>query len=140
MNSMMPLKGFTVLLLFQAAGELLTRIAHLPFPGPVLGMLLLTPCLVSRAIREPVEACANFLLSHLSLLFIPVSVGLMTQLTLLRAYGIQLVLVLVISCMVGLLVTGWLLSWLLPAEEGAHEPIAKSSEKKAEASGQESAS
>ena len=32
------------------------------------------------AVREPVAACANFLLSHLSLLFVPVGVGVMTHL------------------------------------------------------------
>ena len=34
--------GLAVLLLFQLAGEVLTRIGDLPVPGPVVGMVLLT--------------------------------------------------------------------------------------------------
>ena len=35
------LRGFTLLLLCQSAGEALARLAHWPLPGPVLGLVLL---------------------------------------------------------------------------------------------------
>lgn len=114
MQIMLPLKGFTILLLFQCFGVLLAQLMHWPFPGPVLGMLLLLPCLYLRPLREPVQACANFLLSHLSLLFIPVSVGILKELDILKVYGVQLFLILLFSCALGLLVTGYLLSRWLP--------------------------
>lgn len=113
MNSMLPLKGFLFLLLFQCLGELLAHMLHLPFPGQVLGLLLLACALPSRTVNEPVQACANILLSHLQLLFIPVAVGLMTQWDNIRQYGIQLFIVLTLSCFLGIWSTAVILNYLL---------------------------
>ena len=94
----------------QSMGEVLSRGLALPFPGPVVGMLLLLLALRSAAVREPVAACANFLLSHLSLLFVPVGVGVMTHLGLLGQYGVRMLLVIVLSTWIGLAVTAWVLN------------------------------
>ena len=99
------LRGLAWLLAFQSAGELLSRGLHLPFPGPVIGMILLLPALRWRAVREPVGVCADFLLSHLSLLFVPVGVGVMTHLSLVSQYGVRILAVLVLSTLAGLAVT-----------------------------------
>jgi holin-like protein len=99
------LRGLAWLLAFQSAGELLSRGLHLPFPGPVIGMILLLPALRWRAVREPINVCADFLLSHLSLLFVPVGVGVMTHLALVSQYGIRILVVLVLSTLTGLTVT-----------------------------------
>ena len=130
MPPMLPLKGFTFLLVFQCLGELISRLLHWPIPGPVLGMLLLVPCLSFLSVREPVESCANFLISHLSLLFLPISVGVLTQLPLLQEYSIRILLVLLISCALGLLATGCLLAWWLPSEERSKEALAAVQEQK----------
>lgn len=106
---MKALQGLAWLLVMQSAGELLARGLTLPLPGPVLGMLLLLPALRWPAVREPVAACAGFLLSHLSLLFVPVGVGVMTHLDLLGAYGVRMLAVIVLSTWIGLAVTALLL-------------------------------
>jgi putative effector of murein hydrolase LrgA (UPF0299 family) len=107
------LEGFALLLLCQSAGELLSRALHLPFPGPVVGLLLLLLALNWRAVQHRVGAVAEFLLAHLSLLFVPVGVGVMTHLDLLRQYGPRLLVVLVVSTWVALAVTAALLRALL---------------------------
>jgi len=99
------LRGLTWLLVMQSLGELLSRGLKLPFPGPVVGMLLLLVALRLPVVREPVAACANFLLSHLSLLFVPVGVGVMTHLGLLGQYGVRMLAVVVLSTWIGLAVT-----------------------------------
>ncbi len=99
------LRGLTWLLALQSLGELLSRGLALPFPGPVIGMLLLLLALRLPAVREPVAACASFLLSHLSLLFVPVGVGVMTHLGLLGQYGLRMLAVIVLSTWIGLVVT-----------------------------------
>ena len=106
---MQGLRGLAWLLVLQSVGELLARGLTLPFPGPVVGMLLLLGALRWRAVREPVGACANFLLSHLSLLFVPVGVGVMTHLTLLSQYGGRMLLVIALSTWIGLAVTALVL-------------------------------
>jgi holin-like protein len=102
---MQALRGLAWLLVFQSVGELLARGLQLPFPGPVVGMLLLLPALRWPAIRTPVSSCADFLLQHLSLLFVPVGVGVMTHLSLVAQYGVRILVVVVASTMAGLLAT-----------------------------------
>jgi putative effector of murein hydrolase LrgA (UPF0299 family) len=113
-----PLVGFAWLLSLQTAGEQLARGLALPLPGPVLGLLLLMPALRSRRVREPVALCADFLLAHLSLLFVPVAVGVMAYLPLLREYGLRLLLVLVLSTWIGVAVTALALRWF-PVQDDA---------------------
>ena len=102
---MQALCGLAWLLVFQSAGELLARGLKLPFPGPVVGMLLLFLTLRFEAVREPVSTCADFLLSHLSLLFVPVGVGVMTHLSLVSQFGFRMLAVIVLSTLAGLAVT-----------------------------------
>ena len=106
---MMGLRGLAWLLALQSVGELLARALSLPFPGPVVGMLLLLLALRWSAVRAPVAACAQFLLSHLSLLFVPVGVGVMTHLGLLDQYGVRMLVVIVLSTWIGLAVTALVL-------------------------------
>ncbi len=114
---MQGLRGLAWLLALQSAGELLARALHLPFPGPVVGMVLLLLALRWPLVREPIAQCADFLLAHLSLLFIPVGVGVMTHLALLSQYGGRMLLVLVLSTWIGLAVTALVLFHLSPADQ-----------------------
>ena len=109
---MQALRGLAWLLAFQSIGELLARGLSLPFPGPVIGMMLLVIALRWQVVREPVSSCADFLLAHLSLLFVPVGVGVMTHLSLVSQYGFRMLAVVVLSTLAGLLVTVLSLHWL----------------------------
>lgn len=109
---MQGLRGLAWLLLLQSIGELLSRGLSLPFPGPVIGMVLLLIALRWPMVREPVSVCADFLLSHLSLLFVPVGVGVMTHLSLVSQYGGRMLLVIVLSTLIGLAVTALALNFL----------------------------
>jgi len=109
---MIFLQGFAWLLVCQSAGELLARGMGLRLPGPVVGMLLLLLALNADAVRRPVAAAADALLSHLSLLFVPVGVGVIAHLGLVSQYGLRLLLVLVLSTLAGLLVTALVLRGL----------------------------
>ena len=111
---MLALRGLAWLLALQTAGELLARGLSLPFPGPVIGMMLLLVALRWESVRAPVGQCADFLLSHLSLLFVPVGVGVMTHLSLVSQYGWRILAVIVLSTIAGLLVTVLTLHWLRP--------------------------
>ena len=102
---MLGLRGLAWLLLLQSLGELLSRGLSLPFPGPVVGMMLMLLALRWPLVREPVAACADFLLAHLSLLFVPVGVGVMTHLSIVSQYGGRMLVVIILSTLIGLAVT-----------------------------------
>ena len=108
---MKGLRGLAWLLVFQSIGEVISRGFSLPLPGPVLGLILLVPALRFALVREPVAECADFLLAHLSLLFIPVGVGVMTHLALLSQYGGRMLVVIALSTWIGLAVTALVLYW-----------------------------
>jgi holin-like protein len=118
---MLALRGLAWLLLLQALGEALTHALSLPFPGPVVGMVLLLPSLLWAPLREPVKAAAELLLAHLSLLFVPVGVGVITHLALLSQYGLKLLLVIALSTWVGMAVTALVLRGLLPKAAAREE-------------------
>ncbi|ANY80000.1 hypothetical protein BB934_18660 [Microvirga ossetica] len=105
--------GLTVILLCQLLGEVVARGVGWPLPGPVLGMLFL---LVFLSLRDSVakkvpelgktlDSTGKGLLAHLSLLFIPASVGVVQRLDVLADYGTGLAVALVVSTFVTLVVT-----------------------------------
>ena len=107
------LTGLAWLLLFQSAGELISRGLGLPLPGPVVGMLILLAALRFEAVSRPVSGAAQMLLEHLSLLFVPVGVGVMTHLALISQHGVRMVVALVLSTWIGLAVTALVLRAML---------------------------
>lgn len=118
---MPALRGLAWLLALQSIGELLARGLQLPFPGPVIGMILLLTALNWPLVREPVSVCADFMLSHLSLLFVPVGVGVMTHLSLVSQYGFRMLAVIVLSTMAGLAVTVLCLRWFRSPQDDVLE-------------------
>ena len=110
---MKALQGLAWLLVLQSIGELVARGLRLPFPGPVVGMMLLLVALGWSPLRDSVTVVAQFLLTHLSLLFVPVGVGVMTHLGLFRQYGLRMGVVIVLSTWIGLAVTALVLRALM---------------------------
>lgn len=110
---MSALIGFTLLLLYQVVGEGIARLFALDLPGPVLGLMLLWPSLWIDWVREQVSAVADFLLSNLSLLFIPVGVGVILHLDLLSTIWWQIAVALLVSTILGLITTVLLLRLLI---------------------------
>jgi holin-like protein len=111
-NSMSALRGFAWLLALQTVGELVVKQWGLTVPGPVLGMVFLLFALRWPSVQTAVASCAEFLLSHLSLLFVPVGVGVMTHLGIFDDFGWRIAVVLVVSTWIGLSVTALTLRWL----------------------------
>lgn len=109
--------SLALILLAQLVGEVLARGVGVPVPGPVIGMglmfvfLLLRdsgPRALSWILPAPLtdgtlEETARGLLLNLSLLFVPAGVGVVGRLDLLRAQGVKLGIVLLVSTAASLL-------------------------------------
>ncbi len=119
---MLALRGLAVLLILQLAGEALAHALAWPIPGPVVGMALLLVALGLPLLRASVQAAAEQLLQHLSLLFIPVGVGVITHLDLMSRHGVQLAVVIGLSTVAGLAVTALVLQRLWPEEAAEATP------------------
>lgn len=98
--------ALTLLLVFQLAGEALSRVAGIAVPGPVIGFALLALLLVrSPLAMRRVAPTADALLRHLSLLFVPAAVGIIQQAPRLRAEGLAIGVALLVSTIAALAVT-----------------------------------
>jgi len=79
--------GLGLLLGFAALGQGLVQVSRLPFPGSVVGLLLLLAALSLGWVRlEWVDTAADGLLSLLALLFVPAAVGVVDYLGFWRAW------------------------------------------------------
>jgi holin-like protein len=100
------LHAIGALLIFQLAGEALTRLLALPVPGPVVGMALLFAAMAAApALAQRMRDTANGLLQHLSLLFVPAGVGVMLHAQRVAAEWIAIAAALVVGTAVTLVVT-----------------------------------
>lgn len=102
------LVGLLVILACQLAGELVVRATGLPVPGPVVGLVVFFVLLRLRrpGPDDPSVTVARALLRHLSLLFVPAGVGVITMLALLAAQW---------PAAVGGLLLGWLAAFVAAA-------------------------
>ena len=106
------LYGLTVLLVFQLIGESLAYAFALPIPGPVIGMLLLFAVLQWRGANEQLRLTATTLLSHLSLLFVPAGVGIITYGALLKTEWLSLLVTVIVSTAITLTMSALTVSFL----------------------------
>lgn len=107
------LRALTVLIACQFAGEIAARAAGLPLPGPVIGLVLLLAILIARGgPGVDLQQTSTGLLRHLSLLFVPAGVGIVTQLDALARDWFAILVAVIVSTALGLAVTGWLMQRL----------------------------
>ena len=116
------LNALTLLVSCQFAGEVIARGLSLPLPGPVVGLLFLFVGLTARyrdgqGAPAPLKATAQGLLGHLSLLFVPAGVGVITQLDVLSANIVPVAASILLSTVAGVLVTGWVMGRLARPDE-----------------------
>ena len=103
-----------VVLLFQLAGEVTVRGLRLPFPGPVVGLLLLFLVLVVRGgVPENLRATSSMLLQHLMLLLVPATAAVIVHLERVREEWLPILLAGVGGTAVTLAVTALTLQLLL---------------------------
>ncbi len=94
------------LYLIYAISEWIVEWLHLPIPGSVFGMILLFVLLATGVLKDKyIEKATTFLNKHLAFFFIPFAVGLMNYGHLIKTSGIELLVMIVASTLIGLIVT-----------------------------------
>lgn len=100
------LRECLIILVIYFIGEFISSTFKLSIPGNIIGMILLLVLLMTNIVKvEQIETVSNFLLDHLAFFFLPAGVGLITAVGILKADGVQLVVIAVISTLVVMSVT-----------------------------------
>ena len=96
-----------LILAIYFAGEIISKLLHIPIPGNIIGMILLFLLLTTKVIKvEKVENLDNFFLDHLAFFFIPASVGLMTSFDSLKGSIFRIIILCILTTIIVISVTG----------------------------------
>jgi holin-like protein len=112
------LSALTLLLVLQLVGEAIVVYFDFPVPGPVLGMLLLLGILfLHGGVSPSLSQVAQGLLQRLSMLFVPAGVGVTTHLVLIKDAWQAIGLAVVISTLLGIIITAAVMTVLTRARK-----------------------
>lgn len=101
------LKQFGIITALSLFGELLNHLIPLPVPASVWGMVFMFLLLCFKIIKlEQVEKAADFLLSIMTVMFVPVGAGLIQSYTVIKNEIIAIFIILIISTLVCFFITG----------------------------------
>lgn len=118
---MQTLFSLTLIFGVSFAGEALSRLLPLPVPGSIYGLVILLILLMTKVVKlEKIRATGDFLLSLMPLMFIAPSVGLMTSYEDWRAFLVPLIVILPVSTLIVMGVTGRIAQRILRRKE-AHK-------------------
>lgn len=109
------INGFIKVLLFLLLGEVVSFLLPVSIPGAVIGMVLLFLWLAIRDDEDTeLVGFTTLLLRHLSLLFIPASVGIMVHLDYLTREWLAILGAVLISTLASIIVTAFIAKGVKP--------------------------
>ena len=100
------LRSIFVIFFFQLLGEFLKKFFEMRIPGPVIGLILLLVTLIFLkkfkktaivSLKADVINTSNYILSYLSLLFVPIGVGVVMHLSYLENNLFRVLIIVFIS-------------------------------------------
>jgi holin-like protein len=112
------LRAIFVIFFFQLLGEALKKFFEMLIPGPVIGLILLLITLIFlkrfkttivNKLRNDVLSTSNYILSYLSLLFVPIGVGVVMHLSYLENNLFKVLVIVFISTILTIGLTAFLM-------------------------------
>jgi len=100
------LRAIFIIFFFQLIGEAVKKLFEINIPGPVIGLTLLLLTLIYlrrfkkgkvKDLKDGVTNIGNYILSYLSLLFVPIGVGVVMHLAFLEKNLINVIFVIFLS-------------------------------------------
>lgn len=112
------LTEFLIIIFINYIGILLSRILHLPIPGTVVAFLLFFLLLWKKILKlENVEVVSTFLLTNMTLFFLPPAINLIAVEDTLRGQILKIVFLMVITTFLTMGVTGKIVQLLIERKE-----------------------
>ncbi len=116
------IKQFGLIILFSLAGEILHALLPFSIPASIYGIILLFCALISGIVKpEQLKETAEFLILIMPMLFIPSVAGLIRVWDMIRLKWIRYLLLIVLTTIVVMLVSGWVTQLVMNSEEKHHE-------------------
>ena len=112
------LRAIFVIFFFQLLGEALKKFFDIRIPGPVLGLILLLVVLIFLKrfktgaitnLKDDVINNSNYILNYLSLLFVPIGVGVVMHLSYLENNLFKVLIIVFISTILTIGLTAFLM-------------------------------
>ena len=112
------LRAIFVIFFFQLLGEALKKFFEMRIPVPVIGLILLLIALIFlkrfktaavNKLKSDVLSPSNYILSYLSLLFVPIGVGVVMHLSYLENNLFKVLLIVFISTILTISLTAFLM-------------------------------
>ena len=112
------LQGLAILLALQWLSTEVIAFLGIPFPPPLLGMLILTALLCAGVIKENyIEDICTALIDKMALLFLPAGVSMILYLDVIKAELLPISLTVILSSVIILCSTALVLEMLLRKKE-----------------------
>ena len=113
------IKQFLIILLMAVLGGLLNQLVPLPIPATVWGMVLMFCALMSGMVKlDQVEETADFFMSVMPMLFIPLAVGLVDNYEVLAEHAIPIMIIVLASFFLCFAVTGKTADFIITRTSG----------------------
>ena len=107
-------RQFMIILAISFVGELLHALLPLPVPASIYGLVLILPL---NAVNE----AGGFLIEIMPMLFIPAGVGLMVSWGALKPVIIPISIIIVVTTILVMAVSGRIAQFILKKEDKKHE-------------------
>ena len=113
---------FMIILIISFVGELLYYLIPLPIPASIYGIVILFMLLEFKVIKlDQVKDTASFLIEIMPLMFVPAAVGLMDSYDILSKNLISYILVIVVSTLAVMVVSGRITQFFIRRRGEARE-------------------
>lgn len=100
--------GFTIILLFLVAGDVLSCLSGHFMPGSVIGMILMFVALCLGLVKADwIRQSAEFLTKNMTIFFIPSAIGIMEEWGIIKANILPWSVIIVVGWLLVLFSAGW---------------------------------
>ena len=118
------IRQVTWIIFFTFSGEMCNKLLPLPVPAGVYGLIFMLIFLMQGIIPlDAVEQVGNFMLETMSIMFLPAAVGIMTVTKLLMPVLVPYLVIIVLSTIIVMAVTGLVSQRILKITESREDKI-----------------
>ena len=114
------LKSLFIIFLFQLVGEAIQKFFEINIPGPVIGLILLLLFFIfflksssSKKIKKQISETSHQIINYLSLLFVPIGVGVVMHINYLGDNLFKILAIIIIGTLSTLVFTAFVMEKII---------------------------